>query len=165
MRDPVNRLLFTADGMAELSAEVSGLEEVRQNILCEAQRSSGPSRDSLRDELEVIDEQIRRLQYVLASGSLVENTGFVVAVGSEVTIVDEQGTKKIFSIGGPLAANPHFACVSFESPVARAVLGHQLGDAVEVASGQDRRRWRIVALRGGRSQPDHGQGPLAPITA
>ncbi len=156
MSGPHSQLLFTPEGKRELAAEVASLEETRRDILRESERSSGPSRSALRNELDVIDEQIRRLRHVLASGSLIENTGIVVAVGSEVTIVDEEGKRRTFTIGGPLAASPHFACLSYESPTGRAVLGHELGDVVEVESAQGLQRWRIVELRSGRSEPTRG---------
>ena len=83
-----------------------------------------------------------------------KDTGLVVAVGSEVTLDAEYG-KVTFTIGGPVAATPRLGCISYESPLGRALLWAELGEHVEVPWEGGRRTLRILGIR--RGQPAKGR--------
>lgn len=157
MRLLESRLPLTPEGKEELAVEIACLEQIRRDILNEAKNAPESAGSSPLCELAAVDGEISRLRQVLAQGTLTGQTGLVVAVGSEVTVVDEGG-EKTFTIGGPLAANPRFGCVSYESPFARAVLGRELGETVEVSSADGRRWLKIVAIRRGRPRANLNQG-------
>ncbi len=36
--------------------------------------------------------------------------------------------------------------ISFQTAVGRALMGHTIGDDVEVGEGEKRRRWRVVSI-------------------
>lgn len=141
---------FTPEGREELALEIDCLEQVRRDILDDAGTAAlnGNGR-RVRFELLAVDAQISRLRDVLAKGVITNQTGLVVAVGSEVTVAGEEG-EKTFTIGGPLAASPRLRCVSYESPLGRTVLGRELGDTVELSTAGRLCRLKIVAIRRGR---------------
>ena len=70
----------------------------------------------------------------------------VIAIGSHVTVADtvrnrEQSFQLVAGTGDPL-----HGVVSSQSPVGRAVTGHQVGDVVCVSVPAGQRELRIVAL-------------------
>lgn len=146
---PLRRVLFTPEGKEELALEIACLEQTRRDILNDARDALNGNGRGARFELAAVDAQLSRLREVLARGTVTDQTGLVVAVGSEVTVAGDEG-ERTFTIGGPLAASPRFRCVSFESPLARAVLGRELGETVEVSIAGRLSRLKIVSIRRGR---------------
>lgn len=149
MRPVEKPLPFTLEGKEELRLEIDVLERLRLEILNESRLAPEQTREVLRRELTAVEEQIYRLKEVLELGELVDNTGLVVAVGSEVTVETEYG-RPTFVIGGPVIATPRRGCISYESPLGRALLGTELGDRVEVPWDGGRRRLRVVAIKRAR---------------
>ncbi len=143
------RLLLTPEGKEELALEIACLEQVRREIIAESCRASEAGRSALQSELSAVEEQICRLQDALDSGELVSDTGLVVAVGSEVTLAGENGEETV-TIGGPLAASPRLGCVSYQSPLARVLLGRMLGEGVEIVSPEGRQQMRVTGIKRGR---------------
>jgi len=75
-----------------------------------------------------IEEILRRA--VLIDEDQVHSAGRVV-VGSRVE-VEQDGVRRVFQIVGVPEADPSAGKISNESPIGRALLGHQAGDVVEV---------------------------------
>lgn len=144
-----SRIPLTVEGRKELALEAACLEQVRGQILGELEQATEGAEDRLQNELSAMDTQIERLHQVLLHGETVDNTSLVVAVGSEATLDDGSGTRTI-TVGGLLAANPGARCISFESSLARALLGRELGETVEVRNLEVPERLKIVGLRQGR---------------
>jgi transcription elongation GreA/GreB family factor len=143
------RLPATPEGRAELAAEIACLAEIRRDLLAQQERA-GRRRNGLKavsnhHELAAIDEESRRLWQALAQVELAPGSQ-IVALGSEVTVMLGRQTRR-FKISGPIAANPRLGWLSFESPIARAVLGREVGDEVELIGKGSRRKVRIVATR------------------
>ena len=59
-----------------------------------------------------------------------------VQFGSTVTIVRDDGRRQTFRIVGEDEADPNQGSVSYVSPVARALLGKDVGDTAMVAGGE-----------------------------
>jgi transcription elongation factor GreA len=142
-------LPLTHEGTEELEREIALLEHCRQQIARECETDSEGAREPLLLELAAVEEQISRLRDVLAHGVIVQNTGLTVAVGSEVTVETEYG-KPSFTIVGPIAATPKRGCISYESPLGRALLGAELGEWVEVPWEDGKRRLRVVGIEQGQ---------------
>lgn len=150
----LKNVLLTPEGKEELALEIDCLEQVRRDILNDSREPLHRNDRSSRFELVAVDTQISRLREVLSNGTITDQTGLVVAVGSEVTVFGDEG-EETFTIGGPLAASPRFRCVSYESPLAQAVLGRELGDEVEFSNGGRLNRLKIVGIRRGRPSMPH----------
>lgn len=140
------RALITLQGKQELMAEIACLRQIRQDILDDPQSCGDGDAGAIHNELSAVEKQILRLREVLTSATLVDDSALVVAIGSQVTLLGEQG-RETFTISGPLAANPYFGNISYESPLGQALLGRELGDEVEWVSAKGQRRLRIVDVR------------------
>ena len=99
-----------------------------------------------KNEQGLLERRITMLRDRLDRAVLVDEDALadgVVAVGTRVEIEDEQGERmavEISSVGG----------VSPDSPVGRALIGHKVGDEVEIEAPSGSWRARVVSV--GRSQ-------------
>jgi transcription elongation factor GreB len=71
----------------------------------------------------------------------------VVAFATWVTVEDESGGRQTWRIVGPDEADPRRGLVSVSSPLARALLGREEGDAVEVVKPGGRTALTVLAVR------------------
>ncbi len=70
-----------------------------------------------------------------------------IGVGSTVTLAAPDGSGKAvkFTVVERREADPARGWVSMEAPIARAVIGREVGDDVVVPTPREERRYRIVA--------------------
>jgi transcription elongation factor GreA len=69
------------------------------------------------------------------------------SIGTQVTLTDvETSSECSYSIVAPGQSNPREGLLSTDSPIARAIGGHKVGDIVEVALPRGQRRLRILTL-------------------
>jgi len=93
-----------------------------------------------------LEARIRTLRDRLDHSVLVEESELAadrVGIGSKVELEDEQGHRiegEISIVGGNGAISP-------DSPLGRALVGHAVGDAVEVDAPRGRWTARILSVR------------------
>ncbi len=70
-----------------------------------------------------------------------------IGVGSTVTLAAPDGSGKAvkFTVVERREADPARGWVSMEAPIARAVIGREVGEEVVVPTPREERRYRIVA--------------------
>lgn len=149
-------LPVTPSGEAELTAEVGCLERIYRDLAAESSGLPGQGGRSARGELEAIASQLTGLRHVLAGALLVGEADRIVAVGSEVTVDDGLGPRTL-TISGPVAASPRRGLVSYEAPIARALLGCTVGDEVEYHEQGVTRRVQVLATQPGRIRFERAQ--------
>ena len=104
-------------------------------------------RDKLINELEELKtvtrkENAERIKVALSFGDLSENSEYdeaknqqpnAVTIGSKVRLLDTEYDEEVeYHIVGSTEAEPMMGKISDESPVGKALLGHMVGDNVEV---------------------------------
>jgi len=69
-----------------------------------------------------------------------------VGLGTEVVL--ESGTQDVlrYWILGEEEHHHGNHVISFQAPVGRALMGHAIGDEVELGEGVDRKRYRIISV-------------------
>lgn len=96
--------------------------------------------------MNVLGTRLAELDARLASAQLVEvTTKDVVRFGSRVTVSGEGG-EQTYRIVGVDEADPAKGDVAFTSPIARALLGHEIGDEVVVKTPRGNVPAEIVAI-------------------
>jgi transcription elongation factor GreB len=96
--------------------------------------------------MSVLGARLAELDERLASAQLVENVSRdVVRFGASVTVSGEGG-EQTYRIVGVDEANPARGDVAFTSPMARALLGHEVGDEVVVRTPRGNDTLEIVAI-------------------
>lgn len=142
------RVPCTPLGRDELAAEIAILDHLRQEVLAEHQRCPENSERSTGNELAALDQEISRLLRTLAQAEVLHEEESAAAVGSTVTIAGDWGQRR-FTVSGPVNANPRCGCIAYNSPLAQALLGRQVGEEIDIPSPTGRQRLRIVAVSQG----------------
>lgn len=134
----------TPDGHAALRAELARVEAERAG--------AAPVRaEALARRAALLESTLATLT-VLSPDDAAEGR---VAFGSWVTVEDEAGTRTTWRIVGPDEADARHGLVSAASPVGRALLGREAGDAVEVDRPGGRVELAVVEVR--RRPDDEGR--------
>jgi transcription elongation factor GreA len=139
-----NLVYLTPEGKAKLEAELEHLRSVRRREVAErihlAMEFAGDPIDNTeyqdaKNEQSFVEGRILELERTLADVRLIEHKpgdSDLVHLGSEVTVVYQDGEQDTFTIVGSAEAAPLEGRISNESPVGRALLGHRVGDKVQV---------------------------------
>jgi transcription elongation factor GreA len=70
-----------------------------------------------------------------------------VEVGSWTELLDlDTGVESAFTLVPPSESNPSLGRLSADSPVGRALLGHHLGETIDVMTPRGRRHLRLVRV-------------------
>lgn len=96
-----------------------------------------------------LETRILKLRASVRSATVVEITGSteVVEHGSTVTYTDGSSSNpRTFRIVSPHEAKPSQGSLSVASPIAKALIGHRVGDAVEVQTPAGVRRLTIDSI-------------------
>jgi transcription elongation factor GreA len=105
-----------------------------------------------RDQQGFIEGRIQDLEGKLASAEIIDvsqlDAGGRVVFGATVELEDEDtGAKVTYQIVGEDEADIKAGRISIGSPIARALVGKQEGDTVEVAAPGGARSYEIIAVR------------------
>lgn len=117
----------TPTGLQQLQQQAADLEQQRLEL---APRKEDPS---AQQQLAHINRDLRYVQARLESAILVnpaEQNRELVLFGARVTVEDENGDEHIFALVGEDEADIAAGKVSWVSPLARALIGHKIGDSV-----------------------------------
>lgn len=102
-----------------------------------------------KKRLREIDKRLQYLSNLLKDVQAVEVSdlsGTKVCFGSTVEVIDDDGAKKKWTIVGDGESDHKELTISWKSPVARALLGKQVGDIVEFERPKGMAEFEIVAL-------------------
>ena len=153
MNEPkVDRL--TLSQRDALAAELAELEGPKRTAVVHAIKTAREHGDlsenfeyhAAKDEQGLLEARIRTLRDRLDHSVLVEESELAadrVGIGSKIELEDEQGHRiegEISIVGGNGAISP-------DSPLGRALVGHAVGDAVEVDAPRGRWTARILSVR------------------
>lgn len=117
----------TPAGLQQLQQQAVDLEQQR---LALAPRKEDPS---AQQQLAHINRDLRYVQARLESAIPVdpaEQGREQVLFGARVTVEDEDGVEHVFALVGEDEADIAAGKVSWVSPLARALIGHKIGDSV-----------------------------------
>lgn len=153
-----NTVYLTQEGLDELKAELDNLINVRrlENIqaIKEARSlgdlSENAEYDAARNEQAQIEARIKQLEKMLENVSIISETSKdKVGIGSTVVIkyVDDDDEEDEYKIVGSQEADPFESKISNESPIAKALLEHKVGDVVTVESPNGSYEIEIVEIK------------------
>ena len=139
-----NTVYLTQEGLDDLKAELDNLINVRrpENIqaIKEARSlgdlSENAEYDAARNEQAQIEGRIKQLEKMLENVSIIsEVSKDKVGIGNTVAIkyVDDDEEDE-YKIVGSQEADPFESRISNESPIAKALFDHKVGDVVTVES-------------------------------
>jgi len=133
---------LTPEGRKSLDQELAHLTKVRRREVAQrihkANETGGTvdnaEYDEAKNEQAFVEGRIANLEVILYN-AVVTPAGArgrdAVEFGSSVT-VSGGGAKRKYTVVGSAETSPHEGKISLESPVGQALIGHKVGDKVEV---------------------------------
>lgn len=148
---------LTKEGLEDLKKELDHLINVRrpENIIAikEARSlgdlSENAEYDAARNEQAQIESRIQQLEKMLENVSIIEDVSTdKVSIGNTVLIkyVDDDEEDE-YKIVGSQEADPFESKISNESPIAKALFDHKVGDVVTVESPNGSYEIEIVEIK------------------
>ena len=152
-----NTVYLTQEGLDELKKELDNLINVRrpENIqaIKEARAlgdlSENAEYDAARNEQAQIEGRIKQLEKMLENVSIIEDVNTdSVGIGNTVSIkyVDDDEEDE-YKIVGSQEADPFESKISNESPIAKALFDHKVGDIVTVESPNGSYQVEIIDIK------------------
>ena len=148
---------LTRQGQQNLERELAHLVNVRrQEVAARIHRATetggtvdNAEYEDAKNEQAFAEGRISELQNILSNAIVAssrERSDEAVEFGSSVTVVTEEGTKKRYTVVGSVEAAPLEGRISVESPVGRALMGHKVGDEVNVKAPSGAVKLTIVKI-------------------
>jgi transcription elongation factor GreB len=148
---------FTKRGYQRLRAEFDTLSQKERpkivqgvaNAAAEGDRSENAEYIYGKKRLREIDKRLQYLSRLLKNPQVIDSsmvTTDAVSFGAKVTVADEDGLQKTWTIVGEGEADFKERTISCEAPVARALFGRKIGDIVEVELGAGETSFEIIAI-------------------
>ena len=149
---------MTPTGYASMRAHLNKLKNVDRpanSRAIEIARGHGDLSENAdysaaKEEQGLIEAKIRELEAKIALAEVIDPTklsGARVKFGATVTIEDaESGEKQRYTIVGEHEADIKRGRISIGAPVARALIGKEVGDSVTVQSPKGKREYEVTKV-------------------
>jgi len=151
-------IYLTSEGIAKLEAKLDYLKSVRRGEVADRIKSAialgdlseNSEYEDAKNEQAFLEGEILSLEATLRNAEVIEDdAGAVdtVVLGCTVRIRNiESDSDSEYTIVGSNEADPFAGKISNESPVGAAVLGHTIGDTVEVSTPGGVRHMQILTV-------------------
>src|SRR5512139_8801 len=135
---------LTKEGYQKLQKELDFLRTTKRQEVAERLHEAmeggelieNAEYEAAKNEQAFVEGRIQELEMLLATARVIEDNGNDktgnIQVGSKVTIKEQGYDTETYVIVGAAEANPREGKISNESPIGKAILGHQAGEEVVV---------------------------------
>lgn len=135
---------MTVEGKEKLEKELGHLKSVKRKEVVERIKiargfgdlSENSEYESAKDEQAFIEGRISTIENMLQNAQIIDSSNSKegeVTLGKSVTFKElPDGIEEEYTIVGKAEADPFSGKISNESPIARAILGKQIGDKVTI---------------------------------
>lgn len=150
---------MTAEGHAALDAELKRLKTVERPTVIQAisearqhgDLSENAEYHAAKERQSFIEGRVAELEDKLARAQVIDVSrlgGDTVKFGATVSVLDEDsGDKANYKIVGEDEADVRAGKISISSPIARALIGKEVGDVVEVAAPGGAKSYEILKIK------------------
>ncbi|GIX18453.1 transcription elongation factor GreA [Erythrobacter cryptus] len=138
----MEKVPMLAEGYERLTADLKALREERPRIVeaIEEARAHGDLSENAeyhaaKERQGQIEAQIAELEDKVSRAQIIDPTtlsGDKIIFGATVTLLDEDDKPVRYQIVGQTEADAKKGRISYNSPLARALIGKQVGDEIEV---------------------------------
>jgi len=134
---------LTQEGLEKIKAELIELKGPARDQLSARLRSAIQQGDlsenadyiQAKEEQGFLEGRILELEQILRNVVIIDESvqnRDKVDIGAHVTIREGSFPEETYHVVGPKEADPHNGRISHESPIGKALLGHSVGDEVQV---------------------------------
>ncbi|MEP4036876.1 MULTISPECIES: transcription elongation factor GreA [unclassified Pseudophaeobacter] len=153
----MEKIPMTSAGHTALEAELKNLKSVERPTIIKAiaearelgDLSENAEYHSAREKQSFIEGRIKELEGILSLADVIDPAKLSGSVkfGAKVTLVDEDtDEEKTWQIVGEHEANVEAGLLNIKSPIARALIGKEEGDSVEVRTPGGVRGYEILTI-------------------
>lgn len=157
----MSQIPLTQAGAERLREELTRLKKVERPAVIEAiaeARAHGDLKENAeyhaaREQQGFIEARIRDLESALSNARIIDiaalDAGTKVVFGAIVTLIEEvdNATEITWQIVGDLESSIEQRRIAISAPMARAMIGKEQGDTVEVKAPNGVRMYEIVEVR------------------
>ena len=148
---------MTKTGHSALEAELKQLKSVERPAIIKAiaearehgDLSENAEYHSAREKQSFIEGRIKDLEGVLSLAEVIDPSTLSGAIkfGATVTLIDEdKDEEKTWQIVGEHEANIEAGLLNVKSPIARALIGKEEGESVEVRAPGGEKSYEVVSI-------------------
>jgi transcription elongation factor GreA len=154
----MEKVPMTAEGYAALDAELKRLKTVERPAVIQAisearahgDLSENAEYHAAKERQSFIEGRVAELEDKLARAQVIDVSrlsGETIKFGATVAVLDEDTEKTaVYKIVGEDEADIREGKISIASPIARALIGKETGDVVEVAAPGGAKSYEIVKV-------------------
>lgn len=148
---------LTQEGIKEFKTELELLVSKRVEVAdaIKTAREQGDLSENAeyhaaKDEQQKMEARIAEIEYILANVEVIakpRGKKDKVQLGSHVELKSATGGKsKQFQVVGTVEADPLSGKISDESPIGKALMGKQLGEAVEIVTPAETATYKVSSI-------------------
>lgn len=138
------QVFLTAEGLVKIEDELDDLKSVKRKevaarikvALSFGDISENSEYDQAKNEQAQLEERIAKLENMLRNAKIIDEdeiTTDKVSIGSKVVVKDLEFDEEMeYVLVGSAEADPYEGRISNESPLGSALIGHEIGEIVEV---------------------------------
>ncbi|PJE34988.1 transcription elongation factor GreA [Pseudooceanicola lipolyticus] len=153
----MDKIPMTPRGYSALEAELKQLKSVERPAIIKAisearehgDLSENAEYHSAREKQSFIEGRIKEIESVLGLSEVIDPAKLSGAIkfGAKVTLVDEDtDEEKTWQIVGEHEANIEKGLLNIKSPIARALIGKDEGDSVEVRTPGGEKSYEVLKI-------------------
>ena len=140
----VKQTILTDEGLKKLEDELEQLKTITRKEVAEKIKvalsfgdlSENSEYDEAKNEQALVESRIAQIEAMLKNVKILDEheiSNDIVSVGSKVRLFDKEFDEEVvYQIVGSTEADPMQGKISDESPLGKFLLGHKVGDVVEV---------------------------------
>lgn len=145
---------ITESGQRELEQELEELKSRRGEIADKiaaardfGDLSENAEYDAAREAQGLLETRITEIEIILQNASIIQVGGSSTVVLGSTVELEANGKTVVYTVVGPVEADPLEGKVSNESPIGQALMGKAVGDTVTINTPKGELAYTVVALR------------------
>ncbi len=153
----IKEVKLTADGLKKYEEELDYLKSQKRKEIADKIKvalsfgdlSENSEYDEAKNEQAQVEGRILELEAMLKNVVIIDESEDtdIVKIGGKVKLLDmELDSTDEYQIVGSTEADPMYGSISDESPVGRSVLGHKVGDMVDVEAPGGVIRYKVLEI-------------------
>lgn len=159
MADDNKKIVLTYEGLKKLEDELENLKVVRRKEVAakikeargQGDLSENAEYDAAKEEQAEIEARIITIEKMLRNAEVIDeeeiSTGKV-NIGNKVKLYDKKFDEEVeYTIVGSAEADPSMGKISNESPLGMALLGHSVGDIIDVEAPDGILKFKLLDIQ------------------
>jgi len=153
----MEKIPMTPSGLKALNDELKQLKSVERPAIIRAisearehcDLSENAEYHSAKEKQSFIEGRIKELEGMISRAQVIDprTLSGPIKFGATVVLVDEDDAEKTFMIVGEAEADIEKGLLNIKSPLARALIGKEEGDSVEVRTPGGSKDYEILSIR------------------